>query len=664
MDSISELKQIDLLSYIESATGNRAVKAGLNTYKFKKCPICHGGDHFTINTKENYYNTWNNCGAGSIIDFYMCFYRKNQKESIEALCEEFNIKSTGGEKVNTSKKKNEVKTIPIQSAKTTKEIDLTSLVNDYYTSDDNDLRYFVLERFVYSDDVLNKYKFAKADPVYFLKDYPELLPKLNNISAYEYILPIWKNEKVVNLILRRNDKKSTENNKTLNLKGLGVEIFNMEYIKASQKQFIFVCEGVFDCLSIECTGQKSISLNSVNMANKLIESIRLEDNAKNHIYVLCPDNDDAGAQLKEKLKAAFLEMNIRFLEMDIPQNYKDVNEYCKNDWKGFEESVKKVLNKSYVDSVHYFLENNFYSESEKYISYKSKKTGFENLDKNLDGVSPGLYIFGAESSLGKTTFLHQIADYMARKGDSVLYFSLEQSKMELISKSLSRIAYLELGEKVSSKHIIYNTDRELTAEVISEYKKYAENIFVHEGNFNSNVVDIKNKIQDYISLTGKSPIVFIDYLQVMQSVDMRMGDKQKTDTNITELKRISRDLFIPVFVISSLNRGNYLVPVNYESFKESGSIEFTADVLIGLQYSAINQIQDVKKVSEQRTLMTNAKLEIPRQIELICLKNRGGKQIFKQHYNYYPVYNYFEESEEAQAELKVDLFSGGISSLL
>ena len=68
MNVFLELKQIDLLSYIENTAGQKAVKAGLNAYKFKKCPICHGGDHFTVNTTANYYNTWGNCCAGSIIN--------------------------------------------------------------------------------------------------------------------------------------------------------------------------------------------------------------------------------------------------------------------------------------------------------------------------------------------------------------------------------------------------------------------------------------------------------------------------------------------------------------------------------------------------------------------------------------------------------------------
>ncbi len=50
-----------------------------------------------------------------------------------------------------------------------------------------------------------------------------------------------------------------------------------------------------------------------------------------------------------------------------------------------------------------------------------------------------------------------------------------------------------------------------------------------------------------------------------------------------ELKRISRDFKTPVIGISSFNRDNYNNAVSMQSFKESGAIEYSSDILIGLQ---------------------------------------------------------------------------------
>ena len=86
-----------------------------------------------------------------------------------------------------------------------------------------------------------------------------------------------------------------------------------------------------------------------------------------------------------------------------------------------------------------------------YLNYiqdevKIKKTplGFEKIDKLLNGGLPnGLITLGAIPSLGKTTFMLQVADNMASLDNTkVLFFSLEMSRYNLISKSLSRLTYL------------------------------------------------------------------------------------------------------------------------------------------------------------------------------------------------------------------------------
>ena len=78
------------------------------------------------------------------------------------------------------------------------------------------------------------------------------------------------------------------------------------------------------------------------------------------------------------------------------------------------------------------------SNVREYASFDKVETGFVNLDR-VTNLIPGLYVIGAISSIGKTTFMHQICDQMAEAGSHVLYFSLEQNRLNLVSKSLSRI---------------------------------------------------------------------------------------------------------------------------------------------------------------------------------------------------------------------------------
>jgi replicative DNA helicase len=105
-----------------------------------------------------------------------------------------------------------------------------------------------------------------------------------------------------------------------------------------------------------------------------------------------------------------------------------------------------------------------------------------------------------------------------------------------------------------------------------------------------------------------------------------MTDKQNTDKAVLELKRISRDYKTPIIAISSFNRNHYQKEVTMEAFKESGAIEYSSDVLIGLQ---------LKSENEEST---------DREVELVILKNRNGKRGSKLTYTYSPRFNYFKES--------------------
>ena len=134
-------------------------------------------------------------------------------------------------------------------------------------------------------------------------------------------------------------------------------------------------------------------------------------------------------------------------------------------------------------------------------------------------------------------------------------------------------------------------------------------------------------------------------MQILRPINDRWTEKQQVDFNVSELKRISRDNDIPIFIICSFNRENYTTTVDFTSFKESGAIEYGADVVMGLQLKVMDEIAEMKnpKISDIRGKINMAKAQMPREVNLIGLKNRNGKSYFKCSYKYYPAFNYFEE---------------------
>ena len=278
-------------------------------------------------------------------------------------------------------------------------------------------------------------------------------------------------------------------------------------------------------------------------------------------------------------------------------------------------------------------------------------TGFSNLDNVTGGIYPGLYVIGALSSLGKTTFALQLADNLAAAGKHVLFFSLEQSQLELVSKSLSRIAAQESqnGVKygVDSLTIRKGFTDAGTKKALAKYREeIAPRMNIIQGDFRCDAAFIRDEVARYIQRTGKRPVVFVDYLQILQPADgVRQTLRESIDATVTALKRMSREYNTTVFVISSVNRSNYLTPIDFESFKESGGIEYTADVVWGMQYACLEEdlFNKVNAIKEKRDKIKEAKGKTPREIELVCLKNRYGHDFICE-FEYYPRVDLFTPS--------------------
>ena len=121
-------------------------------------------------------------------------------------------------------------------------------------------------------------------------------------------------------------------------------------------------------------------------------------------------------------------------------------------------------------------------------------------------------------------------------------------------------------------------------------------------------------------------------MQILSPYNERATDKQNTDKAVLELKRISRDFKLPVIAISAFNRTSYKAEAMFEALKESGSIEYTSDTVIGLQLKGAGK-KDFDPTAEKK--------RDPRLIELVILKNRQGKVGDKILFEYYPMFNYF-----------------------
>lgn len=241
-----------------------------------------------------------------------------------------------------------------------------------------------------------------------------------------------------------------------------------------------------------------------------------------------------------------------------------------------------------VVNIQDYLSDKYEKDLESFQSVSKIKTGLGNLDKTIGGVAPGLYVLGAIPSLGKTTLIHQIADNMAFAGYHVLFFSLEQTPMELVSKSIARESFKLNRESGITAWALQNDflneeKRLLAGNAFDKYRNaVADRLNIIPGIHSISLDDIITVVENFIAETGKTPVVIIDYLQIIGLEGMN-SDKMRIDRITSSLKQLQSRNDLALFVISSFNRSNYMQVVDYESFKESGHIEYSADAIWGLQ---------------------------------------------------------------------------------
>ena len=446
----------------------------------------------------------------------------------------------------------------------------------------------------------------------------------------------------------------------MNPKGSTPGLFNAKALHAQEVQELFVCEGVFDALAIIEAGFSAIALNSTSNADAFIEELKEARPAAP--LVLALDNDDAGQKAADKIRQELPALEIPFLVANIAGEEKDAGDLWTKDPAALKRNCMKARRElGGPCSTSEYLAHFF--EAERADFNAEYKTGFPQLDEETGGLYAGLYVIAALSSLGKTTFSIQLADQLAEQGADVLFFSLEQSTLEVVAKSIARQTAIDsmktrhdTADAVNALAIRKGADSKPVRIAVQEYRnKVKDHVQVLEGNFSCNVDMIRQTVRQHIERTGRRPVVFLDYLQILQPTPAmaRAGTREALDASITELKRITRDYNITLFAISSVNRSNYLTPIAFESLKETGAIEFTADCIYGLQYACLDEdiFNEKEKIKVKRERIAKAKAEDPRKIQLKCLKNRYGRD-FKQTFLYYPAFDLFEEADDFKEPLQ------------
>lgn len=437
----------------------------------------------------------------------------------------------------------------------------------------------------------------------------------------------------------------------------GVQLFNAGAIRNATRP-LFIVEGEFDAISFYEVDANAVALGSAGNVAKFIDAVKSTKPRTREPFIIALDNDDAGRKATARLTAELDALKVRYYIADPDTLYngeKDANAALVQDRAAFAASVHRAeCQELYQRSNAAYLPQ---LRAEFTINPKPISTGFFHLDGILDGgLLAGLYFIGGVSGSGKTAVCMQIVDQVAKAGGDCIVFAAEMSRADLIARSISRET-AETGKdstqcfsqrevQAGYKYQEYPpARRKALNDAFERYSQYADHITIYENTGdNMKPSKIKSTIARYCSLTGKKPVILIDYLQILTPEDSRQDIRIGMNEIIMAFKEIAVNYRIPVIVISALSRENYTEPLHLSAFKESGGIEYTADYLLGLQFSAIHDIAtETANAAKRRALIDAERTKTIRDVEITIIKQRGGVSSGKVLLSYNPRYNFFTE---------------------
>ena len=456
----------------------------------------------------------------------------------------------------------------------------------------------------------------------------------------------------------------------------------------------FIVEGELDALSVvQSVGNLGIRCVATGGASKygkvvsLLEK-RYGNSERKPSFVVMYDNDEAGKtnglKLVEELRLAdyptelfflsehmagesnpkvdandLLQSNsdelVRRLLDGLDKSYKSLTkqqaQMQERRQKLAESKVQSAENKSGIEIYSFtdYFSGEFFRDIELTAKYSERKTGFENIDA-LQVFMPGVYALGALPASGKTTFAWQLLNQLAEKGEPCIYCSFEMSRAELFTKSIVRELYKKNPQKserlsLTSANIRRGAMRGSSelVEQAAQFAQSATNLRVAELS-NTSVTELIEGLKPLCADVDRAPVICLDYLQIIPSKGSKASSpKEKIDEVMLRLKDFQRATNATLLVISSFNRENYYQKVSFSSFKESGAIEYSADVIWGLENHGV----DAEGKLDRDEVIKMSKEKV-RRIKFSCLKNRNGGA-YECFFRYHAAYDYFEPCKEEES---------------
>lgn len=223
--------------------------------------------------------------------------------------------------------------------------------------------------------------------------------------------------------------------------------------------------------------------------------------------------------------------------------------------------------------------------------------GFPNLDDMLGGLEGGdMIVIGARPAVGKSAFVTQITNNLAKKGKKVGFYNLEMQEKQVYERFV--VAKSGIGLTRLRRAVRFLNDEEKRFRYANEELEKQDNIIISTGGKSMSDIKHESRHMGY-------DVIIIDYLQLIRSDSHYSGNRYAEVGAISKaIKDLAMSLNIPVIALSQLNRvseARETKEPTMSELREAGDIEQDASVIM-LMWNLSDSDRSKKgfKVEKQR----------------------------------------------------------------
>ena len=365
-----------------------------------------------------------------------------------------------------------------------------------------------------------------------------------------------------------------------------------------------------DLITLKAEIEKSNSLEDIGGLTYLTELSQASPSAASIAYYAKIVDDKA--TLRNLIQTASRIVTKGFEQDEDVQSIVDQAEKSilevseKRNSNGF-QSIADVLNRT-IENIDQLAQNN--------EEITGLPTGYAALDKMTAGLQKEeLIILAARPAVGKTAFALNIAQNVGTKTDrSVAIFSLEMGAESLVNRMLCAEGSIEASHLRTGQL----SEEEWRNLIVAMGSLSNASIYIDDTP-GIKISEIRARCRKLAQEKGNLGLIVIDYLQLIEGTG-RENRQQEVSEISRQLKKLAKELKVPVIALSQLSRGveqrQDKRPV-LSDIRESGSIEQDADIVAFLYRDDYYQREGDEEDGGEEPQNNNV-------IEVIIEKNRSG----------------------------------------